>query len=314
MVKNQRKKSRDKRRVETTGASRASAATGNVHRHEPVDLSFLDTLPYAAGNKLNLHYASRLVAACRAGCRPCQATLAHKIVAGHRPTLAVLAGAVYGLELNAGAQHSPTVSAATRSWSPLARASAEAGDGTAAFTAVAEMDEADASDLLEDVLAHWALGGSDPDLLQFVDLDLDAEGADPDRTLVAETGLPADPGGRPAYAVLLATSGAPDGRALPMRTLECETAGAGLADLRRRTGWPAWDARTLPDLDADWRLRVDIATRSLECIVRVQPDGWDEEPHLWTRAKRCRCPNPSGTCSTAPSTSWWPDRSPMPRT
>ncbi|MGW3819030.1 hypothetical protein [Streptomyces sp. NPDC005046] len=128
MVENQRKKSRDKRRAETTGASRASAATGNVHRHEPVDVSFLEILPYAAGNTLNLDFAPRLAAACRAGCRPCQATLARKVVAGHRPTLAVLACAVYSLELNASAQHSPTVSAATRSWSPLARATAGAGD------------------------------------------------------------------------------------------------------------------------------------------------------------------------------------------
>lgn len=75
-----------------------------------------------------------------------------------------------------------------------------------------------------------------------------------------------------------------------MLTLECETAGAGLADLRRRTGWPAWDARTLSDLDADWRLRVDIATRSLECIVRVQPDGWDEEPHLWDASETVPLP------------------------
>lgn len=91
MVRNQRKKSRDRKRAATTGASRASAATGRVHRHDPVpDMSFLEGLPYAAGRQLNLDFAARLVAACRAGCRPCQAALARKVVAGHRPTLAVL--------------------------------------------------------------------------------------------------------------------------------------------------------------------------------------------------------------------------------
>ncbi|GAB1331642.1 hypothetical protein [Streptomyces sennicomposti] len=299
MVRNQRKKSRDKKRAATTGASRASAATGRVHRHDPVpDMSFLEGLPYAAGRQLNLDFAARLVAACRAGCRPCQATLARKVVAGHRPTLAVLAGAVYGLELNADAQHSLAVSETTRSWSPLARAAAESGDGTAAFKAVEEMDEARAAELLEDALDHWAAGGADPDVLRILDLDTqddvtawtDRGGTAPGPFAVAVTGLPDDLAGVPRYAVLLATTSTPDGRPLPMLTLECETAGAGLADLRRRTGWQVWDARTLPELDVDWRLRVDIASKSLQSIVRVQPDGWDEEPHLWDASETVTLP------------------------
>src|SRR4051812_15378219 len=161
MVRNQRKKSRDKARAANTGASRASAATGNVHRHDPVpDMSMLQDLPQAAGGTLNLDFAGRLVAAARAGCEPCQTSLMRKIVERHRPTLAALAGAVYGLALNAGAQHSPTVSAATRSWSPLAWAAAESGDGAAAFAAVAEMDETQAAELLDDALNHWAAGGA----------------------------------------------------------------------------------------------------------------------------------------------------------
>lgn len=181
------------------------------------------------------------------------------------------------------------MSPATRSWSPLARAAAESGDGTAAFTAVEEMDDARAAELLEDALDHWAAGGADPDVLRIVDLDpqgdlsgwADDEGDTPGLLAVTETGLPDDPDGVPRYAVLLTTTSTRDGRPLLMLTLECETTGAGLANLRRRTGWQAWDARTLPELDVNWRLRVDIASRSLESIVRVQPDGWDEEPHLW---------------------------------
>lgn len=164
MVRNQRKKSRDKARAARTGASRASAATGNVHRHDPVpDMSILQDLPQAAGGKLNLDFAGRLVAAARAGCEPCQTSLMRKVIERHRATLAALAGAVYGLKLNAGAQHSTTVSAATRSWSPLARAAAETGDGTAAFAAVAEMDETQAAELLDDALNHWAAGGATPE-------------------------------------------------------------------------------------------------------------------------------------------------------
>ncbi|UFR07161.1 hypothetical protein KBP30_41220 [Streptomyces sp. Go40/10] len=261
-------------------------------------MAFLESLPYAAGHQLNLDFAACLVAACRAGCRPCQATLARKVIADHRPTLAVLAGAVYGLELNADAQHSLTVSDATRSWSPLARAAAESGDGTAAFTAVEEMDEARAAELLEDALDHWAAGGVDPDVLRTLDLDTQdnitawthSGGAAPGPFAGTETGLPDDLVDVPRYAVLLATTSTPDGRQLPMLTLECETAGAGLADLSRRTGWQAWNARTLPELDVDWRLRVDIASKLLQSIVRVQPDGWDEEPHLWDASETVTLP------------------------
>ena len=97
MVRNQRKKSRDKKRAAATGASRASAATGNVHLHEPVpDMTALGQLPYAAGRELNTGLAARLVAACRASCQPCQKSLAVKLRAEQRATLAALAGAVYG--------------------------------------------------------------------------------------------------------------------------------------------------------------------------------------------------------------------------
>lgn len=297
MVRNQRKKSRDKARVARTGASRASAATGNVHRHDPIpDMSILQDLPQTAGNKLNLDFAGRLVAAARAGCGPCQTSLMGKVVQRHRATLAALAGAVYGLELNAGAQHSSTVSATTRSWSPLARAAAGTGDGTAAFAAVEEMNETQAAELLDDALNHWALGGAGPDVFQVLDLDSQdsatewADGAGPGGIPVIKVGLPPDPEGVPRYAVMLATTAMPDGRPLPMLTLEAETAGAGLDDLRRRTDWQAWDARRLPELDFNWRLRVDIATRSLECIVQIEPDGNDVYPHLWDAGEAVSLP------------------------
>ncbi|MET9593168.1 hypothetical protein ABZY45_19845 [Streptomyces sp. NPDC006516] len=164
MVSNQRKKGRDKARAARTGASRASAATGNVHRHDPVpDMSMLNDLPYAAGNPLNLDFAGRLVAACRAGCAPCQDTLTRKVVDRHRPTLAALAGAVCGLEMNTILQYSPTVSATDRSWALLAQHASESRDGSTAYAAVEAMDATQAGQLLDDVLNHWAAGGAEPD-------------------------------------------------------------------------------------------------------------------------------------------------------
>ncbi|MFE2521646.1 hypothetical protein [Streptomyces mirabilis] len=97
MVRNQRKKSRDKKRAAMSGASRASAATGKVHLHEPLpDMTALGQLPYAPGRDLDTGLAARLVAACRATCQPCRTSLSEKIRTEHRPTLAALAGAVYG--------------------------------------------------------------------------------------------------------------------------------------------------------------------------------------------------------------------------
>ncbi|WP_327311975.1 hypothetical protein [Streptomyces sp. NBC_01235] len=158
MVRNQRKKSRDKKRAATTGASRASAATGKVHLYEPVpDMTALGQLPYAPGRDLDTGLAERLVAACRAACKPCQTSLSEKIRTEHRPTLAALAGAVYG-EL---AGHTPAASASptTRSWASLARAANTGqGDGSAALAAVETMDDAAASDLLDDALGRWAMG------------------------------------------------------------------------------------------------------------------------------------------------------------
>lgn len=166
-VVNQRKKSRDKKRTATTGASRASAATGKVHLHEPLpDMTALGQLPCAPGRDLDTGLAARLVAACRAACQPCRTSLAEKIRTEHWPTLAALASAVYGelTDRAPAASASPT----TRSWAPLARAAKTGkGDGSAALAAVEAMDDAGASDLLDDVLGHWAVGT--PLLADFVD-------------------------------------------------------------------------------------------------------------------------------------------------
>lgn len=72
-----------------------SAATGKVRRREPMpDMTALGQLPYAPRRDPRDRPAARLVAACRAACKPCQTSLAEKIRTEHRPTLAALAGAV----------------------------------------------------------------------------------------------------------------------------------------------------------------------------------------------------------------------------
>ncbi|MEW1657916.1 hypothetical protein [Streptomyces sp. NPDC093707] len=308
MVSNQRKKSRDKARAERTGASRSSAATGRAHHHDRApDLSMLTELPYAAGQPVNLDFASRMVAACWAACRPCQETIAQKVVDRHRPTLAALAGAVYGLELNANIAYSPVVSAATKSWAPLARAATNSGDGTAAYTAVAEMPADQAADLLNDALDHWAMGGATPEEIN-------------DWIKVAPTGAP--PRQRPTdpldtfrragvqvftlddldlgddldtyhlgpnYGVMPMRTTAPDGQPMPMLVLYPETEGAGIEDLEARTDWEHWGLHGMPDMDPRWRLRARIADRSLQALVHVGPDG-EDDIELWRAAESVSLP------------------------
>jgi hypothetical protein len=299
VVKKHGKKSRARQRAQRTGAAHQSAATRTTHTHVPLpDMAVLTGLPYGAGGKVNIELAARLVAACRAGCRPCQTSLARKVRAD-RPTLAVLAGAVFGLSLNASVRHSPVVSPTTRAWSPLALSAHESGDGTGAFAAVQEMTDADASELLEDALDHWAAGGAESDMIQILDVKPQGDATSPSAAdpydithafQVVDLGLPDDPDGVPAYSVLLARTFTPDGQPFPMLTLECESAGAGIADLRRRTDWSSWDGRRMPQLDFNWRLRVDIASRSLHCLVHIDREGNDELPHLWDASETVPLP------------------------
>ncbi|WP_370417358.1 hypothetical protein AB8O64_01295 [Streptomyces sp. QH1-20] len=162
--------------------------------------------------------------------------------------------------MNRGAAHSPLASSTTRLWAPLALAAAESGDGTAAFAALEQLPEAAAAELLEDVLDHWAAGGA-PLTAQALDTGsqgsaiawVEAPGSRPFKVVRL---LLDDPDGVPRYRVLLTRTAAPGGEGwLPMLTLECETTGAGIEDLRRRTGWQPWDLRRMPGLDVSRRLR-----------------------------------------------------------
>jgi hypothetical protein len=157
---------------------------------------------------------------------------------------------------------------------PLARAAHASKEGAAALAAVEALSNEDASDLLEDALDMWAAGGAPPDIRIVTPQDL---GLDDDE-------LPA-----PCYGVYPGTVNMPDGRPLPSMMLEPETAGAGFADLLARTDWQPWDMRTLPDLNFNWRLRVDIATRSLTSLVHVDAEGYDDVV-LWRASETVALP------------------------
>ncbi|WP_455355915.1 hypothetical protein [Streptomyces sp. SYSU K217416] len=268
MVSGHGKKQRAKQRARRTGTGHAAAVTKTAHEHTPLpDMSLLPLLPYGGGRLLDLDLAARLVAAARTGCQPCQRSMV-KAMRQNRPTLAAVAGAIFGT-LPAG----PIASVATREWAPLARAAKDSGRSLTALAAVEAMTDEQAADLLDDALDMWAAGEAGPDLVRFIDL-----------------GLPDDPEGVARYSVLLARTVLPDGRPFPMLSLECETAGAGIEDLRRRTDWQGWDGREMPGLDFNWCVRADIATRSLRCLVQVDAEGWDVEPHLWDASETVALP------------------------
>ncbi|MEU3356137.1 hypothetical protein [Streptomyces sp. NPDC037389] len=304
MVKKHGKKSRARQRARRTGAPHQAAATRTTHEHTPLpDMTVLGNLPYSAGRAPDTELAARLVAACRAGCRPCQDSLARKASAD-RPTLAALAGAVYGLALNRGAVHSPILSATTRSWSPLALAAAESGDGTTAFAAVEHMSAPGAAELLEDALDQWAVGGASPDEIAGMIKVIGPQdlGMEPEETVGAFDApspvvmVPNAPGGTGKsttgwpggdYTLHLGVVEMPDGRPLPLLALEPRTERAGLEDLRRRCQWRPWNGRgsAFPELDFNWRLRAGIAAQSLEEFCHTDAEGFDDV-ELWRGAAK----------------------------
>ncbi|MET9016919.1 hypothetical protein ABZX74_39585 [Streptomyces olivaceoviridis] len=302
MVKKHGKKQRAKKKAQRTGAAYSSAAAGTTHTHTPLpDLSALPLVPHGSWRVLDLDLAARLVAACRAGCQPCQQTLITKVVKEERPTLAALAGAVYGALPTGGFAASDP----TRRWAPVARAAMQAGTSDEAFAAVDAMDEATATALLNDALDHWAMGdvfalaeavrtaaetpsrrgAADPmdafraagiDVFTLDDLDL-PDGVDAYH--LSEN-----------YGVFVGQTATPDGRSLPMLTLYPETEGAGIEDLEARTDWEHWGLHGMPDVDPSWRLRATIADRSLQGLVHVDDDG-EDDVELWRAAQAVSLPS-----------------------
>ncbi|GAA5083297.1 hypothetical protein [Streptomyces similanensis] len=304
MVKKHGKKQRAKQRSRRTGAAHASAAANSLHRHEPLpDMAILEELPHHAGRELDTELAARLVAACRTGCKPCQRTLAKKLRTEQRPTLVALAAAVYATLPTPGFTASPT----TRTWAPLARAGkTDASAAADALAAVEAMTDADASDLLEDALDHWAVGGASPEeIADKVKVIRDApprqRPADPMDAFrkagikvftLDDLDLPdgVDPYHlAPNYGVTLMKTDTPDGQPMPMLVLYPETEDAGIDDLERRTDWEHWGLHGMPDMDPHWRVRARIADRSLQGLVHVGPDG-EDGIELWRAAETVSLP------------------------
>lgn len=311
MVKKHGKKQRARNRAQRTGTGHASAAANAAHTHTPLpDMNVLAGLPYAPGGKADTELAARLVAACRSRCQPCQKSLARKLRTEHRATLAVLAGAVYGEAAGGGGM--TFASATTRAWAPLARAAkADPTAGAEALAAVEAMDDASASELLEDALDHWAMGSPLPaDTVQRLASDLVDRLAEapprqrPTDPLAAfraagvqvftldDLDLPEDVDMyylAPNYGVTLMKTDTPDGQPMPMLVLYPETEDAGIEDLEARTDWEHWGLHGMPDLDPTWRVRARIADRSLRGLVHVGKDGEDDH-ELWRAAETISLP------------------------
>ncbi|MFB6629979.1 hypothetical protein ACFCWY_08795 [Streptomyces sp. NPDC056362] len=304
MVKSHGKKQRAKNKSRRTGASHASAAAGTLHQHTPLpDMSALDAVPGLPGLFVDKDLAARLVAACRAGCTPCQSSLTPKAIED-RATLLSLAGAIYGTLPAPG----PIASATTQTWAPLARAAHEdlgaAPDMLEAFDA---MSAAQRSELLEDALDHWAMGAPLPaGLVERLVADLSTA---PPRQ------RPADPldafreagvkvvtlddlnlgdvdtyALAPAYGVMLMQTSTPEDQAMPMLLMYPEEEAAGIEDLEARTDWEHWGLHGMPDTDSRWQVRARISDRSLRGLVHVDADGKDDH-ELWRASESVTVPD-----------------------
>ncbi|MEU9019206.1 hypothetical protein [Actinomadura sp. NPDC048394] len=271
MPKDHARKNRTRQRQAQTGARYTSAHAGTDHQHPAPDLPMLAELPYGTGRSVDLDLAARLIGACRAGCGPCQGSLISQVLGlPDRATVATIAGAVYGLLPSAG----PLAAAATRTWQPLAQRAHRSGQAAPALEALEAMTSEQVAELLDDALDHWAVGGMDPGMISLTDpatLLGDAPGTEP------PTGpASSPPTGLVSYALCPAVVPGPGDRPVPALVFEPETAAAEAEDLRARCDWPQWNLDGLPAVRTDWRLRVQIATRSLVQVARVAADGVDD--------------------------------------
>ncbi|MFG1858935.1 hypothetical protein ACGFJT_44370 [Actinomadura geliboluensis] len=265
MTKNRNRKDTIRQLAADLGISHQQATRlYDEHRHPAPDLTTLRDLPYGTDDRpVNLELAARTIAARRAGCASCQDLLIDRLMDGDRVTIATIAGAVYGLLPWPGS----VASSATRRWHPYAQHAHRTGTAGFALTELEAMSATDVRLLLDDALDHWAVGGLTPDQIHIVNLTDDATDDDANGDLVS-------------YALFPGHLSGSDGRTVPMLTLQPDTSAAEREDLADRTGWPAWAMDGYPPLRTDWRLRVDIASRSLRQIVHVDAAG-DDDQLLW---------------------------------
>ncbi|MYS36372.1 hypothetical protein K388_07170 [Streptomyces sp. KhCrAH-43] len=155
--KNRRRKShaerqRIKAKKAASGASYTSAQSGTVHCHRGPEIGPVDGTGFGVDRQADMETASALIGACLEACRPCQASLADKVLAGDRLVVASLAGTVHSLLPSPDVVCSP----ATRKFHAVAHDAVRPGYGPAVLAAVEELTVEDLEALLEDTLDLWA--------------------------------------------------------------------------------------------------------------------------------------------------------------
>ena len=155
MPYNHRKKNKARRRKEAAGASYTSVAAGTAHRHAGPPIEPVDGSGFGVERTADMRIASALIGACLEGCKPCQRSLADKVLAGDRLVVASLAGSIYAVLPSAGLSASPTMKA----FYPLARDSRD-GDGRQVLAYVEGLGTQELEDLLEAALDLWSSAGA----------------------------------------------------------------------------------------------------------------------------------------------------------
>ncbi|GHH54640.1 hypothetical protein [Streptomyces candidus] len=155
-VKNRRKSHAERERIKqkkaASGASYTSAQSGTAHRHLGPEIGPVDSSGFGADRRADMSTASALIGACIEQCKPCQASLADKVLSGDRLVIASLAGSVYSLLPSPGFAASPT----TQRFHSVARGSGRSGDGSEVLAMVEALTAEDLESLLEDTLDVWA--------------------------------------------------------------------------------------------------------------------------------------------------------------
>lgn len=155
-AKNRRKSHAERERIKqkkaASGASYTSAQSGTAHHHQGPEIGPVDGSGFGADRRAGMGTASALIGACVEQCKPCQASLADKVLGGDRLVIASLAGSVYSLLPSIGSACSPV----TERFHAVARESARSGSGLDVLAAVEALSVEDLEALLEDTLDTWA--------------------------------------------------------------------------------------------------------------------------------------------------------------
>lgn len=283
--KSNRSKQRARARQARTDAPFTAARSGNAHEHpvgEP-DPAVVFPLLGWADLDADLGPARALVGAARAVCNPCQDALTAKVLAGPPTVIAMLAGAVYGMSAEPMFTSQATADFAAALHHP---------EGRDMLAYVDALDEGDRADLLEDTLDLWFSTGRPDAVADFLennvfvhrpeeldggrlhDLGHDQDGI---HTYVVEIDDP------PTFAIMPGVIHLDGPGEVPALTLVPEAGSGHAAFLDEASlGWTG--VQNIGRFDVDWRVRVDIATRSMRSIAHVDANGYDDHT-VWKAAE-----------------------------